>query len=235
MDLLISVRNTTDTLRIQDQFLGLDNQIEYFKFYDNSDGTPDYLTANDVAQLLQVAAGNIGDNVIQGLPDQPNVLDGGPGDDTLIGGAAADTYVFSTGYGFDRIVEQPDAPEVNDQVVFGASVQRDTLKFSRNGTDLKIDLGNGADVLTIADGLGTHSVEKYLFADGSTMTLDDVKSELLVGTDGDDQLIGFDNRNDTSMAARAPTPCWVAAATTAICSASATVRTAFSIRREMTR
>ena len=197
MDLLISVRNTTDTLRIQNQFLGLDNQIEFFKFYDNSDGTPDYLTANDVAQLLQVAAGNIGDNVIQGLPDQPNVLDGGPGDDTLIGGVAADTYVFSSGYGFDRVVEQPDAVGVNDQVVFGASVQRDTLKFSRAGTDLKIDLGNGTDVLTIADGLGTHSVEKYLFADGSSMTLDEVKSQLLVGTTGDDQLIGFDSRNDT--------------------------------------
>jgi Ca2+-binding RTX toxin-like protein len=196
-DLVISVKGATDTLRIVNQFLGLDNQVEKFAFYDNSDGTPDYLTANDVAQLLQVAAGNIGDNVITGLPDVPNTLDGGPGDDTLIGGNAADTYAFSAGYGFDTIIEKGDVPGVNDKVVFGASVKADAIKLSRNGSDLIIDLGNGTDVLTIQDGLGTHTVEQYLFSDGSTWTLDDIRNKLLVGTDGDDQIVGFDNRDDT--------------------------------------
>ena len=195
-DLLISFKGYTDTLRIQNQFRSLDDQVEYFKFYDNSDGTPDYLTANDLAQLLQVAAGNIGDNLIVGLPTQPNVLDGGPGDDTLVGGTAADTYVFSAGYGFDLIEEAPDAPGVNDQVVFGATVNPAQIKLTRNGTDLSIDLGNGTDVLTIQDGLGTHGVERYLFADGTTWTLEDIKTRLLIGTDGDDQIIGFDGRND---------------------------------------
>ena len=68
-DLLISFKGYGDTIRIVNQFLNLDDQIQYFKFYDNSDGTPDYLTANDVAQLLQVAAGNIGDNLIVGLAE----------------------------------------------------------------------------------------------------------------------------------------------------------------------
>ena len=70
------------------------------------------------------------------------------------------------------------------------------MKFSRNGTDLLIDLGNGSDVLIITDGLGTHGVEQYLFADGTTITIDDIKSRLTAGTAGDDNLIGFDNRND---------------------------------------
>ena len=54
------------------------------------------------ADELQIAGGNRGDNIITGLLEQENVLDGRQGDDTLNGGNRADTYAFSAGYGFDR-------------------------------------------------------------------------------------------------------------------------------------
>src|SRR5262249_24876433 len=129
LDLLVSVTGRTDTLRIKNQFRSLDDQVERFEFYDNSAGTPDFLTAHDVEQILQIAAGNFGDNVITGQLDQPNVLDGGQGDDTLIGGNAADTYAFTAGYGIDTIIERPDVAGVNDRVTFGASVKPELLKF----------------------------------------------------------------------------------------------------------
>src|SRR6266487_1068278 len=131
---------------MKNQFGSVDEKIESFELYDNSAGTPDYLTANDVAQILQIAAGNFGDNVITGQPDLPNTLDGGQGDDTLIGGNAADTYAFTAGYGLDTIIEKADVAGVNDRVAFGASVKPELLKFSRNGTDLLIDPGNGPPV-----------------------------------------------------------------------------------------
>ena len=120
LDLVVSITGRTDTLRIKNQFRSLDDQVERFEFYDNSAGTPDFLTANDVAQILQIAAGNFGDNVITGQLDIPNVLDGGQGDDTLIGGNAADTYAFTAGYGIDTIIERPDVAGVNDRGAFGA-------------------------------------------------------------------------------------------------------------------
>ncbi|SNB82083.1 Ca2+-binding protein, RTX toxin-related, partial [Rhodoblastus acidophilus] len=178
--------------------LNLDNLVEKFVFYDNTSDHPNYLTVADIEQMLQIAGGNIGDNEIHGVTDQPNVLDGGPGDDKLYGGAAADSYAFSAGYGFDLIQETQDKPGVVDKVVFGASVHPDALKFSpgANGSDLLIDLGDGSDVLTIANGLGDASVEQFTFADGSSLSIDQIKAKLLVGTANDDNLVGFDGRND---------------------------------------
>ena len=196
LDLVITITGKPDSLRIANQFRSPDDGVERFEFYDHSAAHPDFLTLADVEQMLQIAAGNRGDNVITGLVDQPNTLDGGAGDDVLNGGLAADTYAFSSGYGFDRINEQPDVAGVEDRVVFGATVLRDALKFGRTGDDLSIDLGNGLDILTIAGAFAGRSVESFLFADGSSMSLDDIRTALLVGTTGDDNLIGFDNRAD---------------------------------------
>ncbi|MEJ2743971.1 MAG: calcium-binding protein, partial [Gammaproteobacteria bacterium] len=40
------------------------------------------------------------------------------------------------------------------------------------------------------------TVEEFLFADGTTLTLDEIRNRMLLGGDGDDQLIGFDDRAD---------------------------------------
>ena len=47
---------------------------------------PDHLPTS--RQILQIAGGNRGDNIITGSATQPNTLDGRQGDDTLIGGNA---------------------------------------------------------------------------------------------------------------------------------------------------
>ena len=196
LDLVISIRDRTDTLRVSNQFRGSDDGVEHFRFHDDTTTHPDALTISDVEQLLQIEGGNRGDNVIVGQLDAPNTLDGRQGDDTLIGGYRADTYAFTAGYGFDTIIDQADQAGVIDRVVFGASVRREDLIFTRSGNDLRIDLGNHVDVLTITGGLGNRQVEQFLFADGTTLLLDDVKSLLLVGTTGDDNILGFDGRDD---------------------------------------
>ncbi|MEM7210441.1 MAG: calcium-binding protein [Pseudomonadota bacterium] len=191
-DLVISVLERTDTLRIRNQFLDIDNGVERFEFTDGS-----FLSIADVEEQLNIEGGNRGDNEIIGNPDNPNVLDGRQGDDTLVGGTAEDTYAFGADYDFDRIIEQSDVPGVIDEVVFGASVRREDLMVSRNGDDLIIDLGNGADVLTIVGGLGNTRVEQFRFGDGSILTLDEIIDRMLTGGDGDEELIGIDGRDDT--------------------------------------
>ena len=191
-DLLITITGRTDTLRIRNQFRDAEDGVERFRFFDGST-----LKISDVEELLQIAGGNRGDNVIEGLLDQPNVLDGRQGDDTLVGGNRADTYAFTAGYGFDTIYERPDAPNVIDRVVFGASVLAADLSVTRNGNDLLIDLGNGVDVLTIVNGLTTTRVEQFEFADGGVWTIDQIIDRMLTGGAADERLIGLDNRNDT--------------------------------------
>ncbi|MCV0425006.1 MAG: tandem-95 repeat protein, partial [Roseibium sp.] len=190
-DLVITVTGRTDTLRIRNQFLDIANGVERFTFQNG-----DLLLISDVEELLQIEGGNHGDNIIEGVQDQPNTLDGRQGDDTLIGGTAADTYAFGADYDFDRIEEKEDEDGVIDRVIFGSTVTQDALIVRRDGDDLQIDLGNRTDVLTIVNGLTTTKVEEFHFADGTVLSLDDLLDRLLIGTDGDDQLLGFDDRDD---------------------------------------
>ncbi|TFI58518.1 hypothetical protein E2493_09710, partial [Sphingomonas parva] len=191
-DLIVSVLQRTDTLRIRDQFRSTDDGVERFEF---KDGT--FLKISDVEELLQIEGGNRGDNVIEGTLDQPNTLDGRQGDDVLKGGNAGDTYAFSAGYGFDRIIEKTDRAGAIDKIVFGASVTRDALIVRRVADDLVIDLGNGVDVVTVVGGLAGTRIEEFHFADGVVLSFDQVIDRLLTGTAGDDQLTGLDGRNDT--------------------------------------
>ncbi|HET9638457.1 MAG TPA: calcium-binding protein, partial [Allosphingosinicella sp.] len=192
-DLIISIQDRTDTLRIRNHFRSTDDQIERFEFRNGGN----FLTVSDIEEILQIEGGNYGDNIITGSLTQPNTLDGRQGDDTLIGGNAGDSYAFTAGYDFDRIVERPDQSGIIDRIVFGASVTQDVLRFLRNGNDLLIDLGNGTDVVTIVGGLTTTRVEEFHFADGAVLTLEQVLDRMLTGTAADEQLTGFDNRADT--------------------------------------
>ena len=192
-DLVISIRNRPDVLRIQNQFRSADDGVEKFTF---TNGWT--LSIAEVEQLLQYAGGNRGDNNL-GDPNAtaPMVLDGRQGFDTLSGGTGADTYAFSAGYDFDRIIEKNNVANVIDKVVFGASVRREDLVISRSGNDLVIDLGNGLDVLTIVGGVATTGVEEFWFADGTILTLNQILDQMLTGGDADENLVGFSNRADT--------------------------------------
>ena len=189
-DLVIGFVNRPDTLTIRNQFRAIQDEVETFVFDDRT------VTAADVEQLLLISGGNRGDNDLTGSLTDPNTLDGRQGDDTLRGGNAADTYAFGIGYGFDQIVERSDTAQVQDRVVFGEGVAADDLRLRRDGNDLLIDLGNGADVLRIVGGFGSTTVERFSFADGSELTLADLRARLLVGSAGNERLTGFDGVND---------------------------------------
>ncbi len=191
-DLLISVLERTDTLRIQNQFRSIEDAVEWFEY---ADGTR--LHISDIEERLAIVGGSRGDDVIEGTPDSPNVLDGRQGDDELIGGRQGDTYAFGTAYDLDGIIESDNpASGVVDRVVFSASVTPDAVDLIRDGDDLIIDLGNGTDRLTIREGLTTRQVEEFLFADGTAWTLEQVRDRLLTGSDSDDMLRGFNDRED---------------------------------------
>ena len=194
-DLVITINGYTDTLTILGQFNGgARDGIEQFVFADNTQ-----LSITDVEELLAIESGGRGDDLIEGIIDAENVLDGRQGDDTLIGGNLSDTYAFGVGYDLDTITEQLDAgsdPNALDRIVFTTLVNPYELIVTRDGNDILLSLDQTADQLRIVDGLTTRQIEQFLFADGTSWTTEDVILRLLEGSSGSDQLIGFDNRDD---------------------------------------
>jgi Ca2+-binding RTX toxin-like protein len=132
--------------------------------------------------------GGAGDDELIGS-DMADILIGGSGNDTLNGGAGRDTY-FVSADGKDRIVD-PD----RDSIVFiGDGVVPGQIKL-RKGS-LLLDFGNGAELhidnFDAADPLSNASVEAFQFADGSSLTWEELlaKGFDLDGTDFDDSIEG---------------------------------------------
>ncbi len=193
-DLVVTIVDRPDSLRIRDQFGNPLAGVEQFHFFDGT-----VWSILDVEELLLIAGGGRGDDVIVGLEDNENILDGRQGDDQLFGGRAADTYLFGLGYGLDTVTEVLNTEafaDAVDNVSFGALIDPDALLVRRAGGDLVLTLPDSGDELRIVNGLDLRLVEEFKFGDGTVWTLNDLKLAMLRGTDGDDLLIGFDDSAD---------------------------------------
>jgi Ca2+-binding RTX toxin-like protein len=147
--------------------------------------------------------------------DQVDFLDGGKGNDTLIGGNNSDVYVFGKDYGTDTINDRTEDVNIlipsSDILMFRDELTQEDVTFSRgaNLDDLIIKINGTSDTITIksefeATYTGTFGtqwlsrVEHFNFADGRTLNWDDIIEQLnaAAGTDQDDTIIGFDYEDD---------------------------------------
>ncbi len=201
--LVISVAGTNDSLTIQGQFSGSYtglghmwfNRVEVFQFADSTT-----LSWEDVLLAAFDNQQTDGNDFVYGF-DYEDVLDGGLGDDYLSGGNENDTYIFDAGYGHDTIDDNYTNPlgGDDDQIVFGSGIAVEDVTLTRSESDLIITFAGSDDQLSVLDqfsygGLGYGSfdeIEQYVFADGTIWTAQDVREALIVGTDGNDTLVGF--------------------------------------------
>lgn len=199
-DLLITILDTGDTLKVTGQF----NYGNWYTWQDVDrflfdDGTA--LLRQDVQQIILSNARTAGDDHLVGFMTG-DTLDGGLGNDLLEGGDGDDTYLFDRGGGQDVIQETVTTVNLgnNDTVRFGAGISRSDLTFARSGEDLILGIAGTTDTLTIKGEFGTagdtttytwSDIEQFVFADGSVMTKEDMQVELLKGTAGNDHLVGF--------------------------------------------
>ncbi|MGA0599282.1 calcium-binding protein [Caulobacter sp. KR2-114] len=203
-DLTIGFKGSTDQVTVQGQFSHGGfypgwSDIETFRF---ADGTT--WTDADVRAALIQQSETAGNDTVTGYYTD-DVLDGGAGDDQLIGEGGGDTYRFGLGYGHDTIVDisgsaWEDAP---DQVVFDSSVMRGDTHFAISGADLVITLAGGADTLTVKNQFGAefNQIESFKFANGETLSAADLTAvvvaqqstsdnDTITGTSGADTLVG---------------------------------------------
>lgn len=195
-----------------------DDGIEIFRFLDG-----DFAMADIRADLIsqQITSG---DDLVRGLGlGIPDTLEGGAGDDTLLGFDGGDTYQYRAGGGDDVVMEtgfqDNDVLEVFDftidyddlngvinpgsQVTFERVGDQAEPLFPTSSVILNFDDGAGnTGSVTVEGGLATGNttpLSSFIFdASGVTLTAAQVRSDLLrqQETEDDDVVIGF-NSPDT--------------------------------------
>ncbi len=173
------------------------HSVDFFEFADGSTLT----YANLVAHGFDIDGTEFGDFLFG-----TNVIDrfrGGLGNDWLEGGEGDDSYFFNLGDGVDTIADTASAGAGNE-VVFGAGIASSDLRLDlapdqsdSSLNDLLIRVGTGSDAIQMDtfdrnNVFGPRTVESFRFADGSTMTYEQLLAGGfdLTGTDGDDQMSG---------------------------------------------
>jgi len=129
-----------------------------------------------------------------------NIFVGGTGDDVLHGSDKSDIYRFNKGDGRDTIVEVSQYSSYSiDTLVLGEGLNVTDLRVLREGRDVVLSFGDGADSVRLKDWLtaslgenSSASLERILFADGKEWTAADIRAQLTtMGTSGDDSIMGW--------------------------------------------
>jgi Ca2+-binding RTX toxin-like protein len=163
--------------------------VERFVF---ADGTE--MTRAEFEALVD-EADNSGDNVIS-TGTSGGILDGGAGNDELRGGTGDDAYRFDEGYDSDFVVDAGGT----DSLDFGAGLNRGQLTLTRTGDDLDdllIEVGGQVRTALYVEGQFAgdgREVEVFNFADGTTLTAEDIRHSLLTRqiSNGGDSITGFE-------------------------------------------
>ncbi|UZE48465.1 hypothetical protein ONR75_27305 [Rhodopseudomonas sp. P2A-2r] len=206
-DLQISINGTSDVVTVSGQFTilyGLFNfipsQIEHFEF---ADGT--ILSANDVIERFNSAAGTDGNDTIYGFSYE-DTLSGGKGDDVINGGRENDTYVYGRGDGHDTIIEGSDAQTSAFDTLVLHGIAPTAVSLVRSGNDVNLIIADSAPGAADSgsvllkdelDDFFSTGVERIMFDNGTVWTRDDLRLALLTqtSTSGNDTIVGF-NTND---------------------------------------
>lgn len=170
---------------------------------DGGDGADTLIGRDALSDGTDLLYGNGGsDTLIGGLGN--DTLNGGEGDDTLIGGvgndvldggAGNDTYRFAGTFDDDVINSLDTAAGKQDVIEFGEGIAAEQVSFKREGDNLHIQAAGHGRITVQSffenDGAGGHQIESVRFADGTAISLAQIKEAVLKGTDGDDVLTGY--------------------------------------------
>ncbi len=193
-----------DAVTLQKYFSSADYRVEDIQ---TDDGTTWHY--GDIANAVNYY-GTENSDVLSGLSDQTNRIDGlggddaitggnlddwlrgGEGNDSLRGGLGDDTYLFGKGDGADVIGEYDTTGGNSDTLELGAGLAVSAASMSRNGNNLVMTWDT--DSVTMQNYfLSTASrVERIVSGDGSSWAYADVASTLVYdGTTNADTLTGL--------------------------------------------
>jgi len=207
-NLVVSFRDSTDSVTVAGYFSGSWNEVEQLVF---ADGTvwdaatvkAMTLAGTDAAQSLvagregseiHAAGGNdtltgdngndslygdAGDDALSGSYGD-DLLAGGTGKDTLKGGYGSDTYQFNAGDGQDTVTDSGAYATDTDILRFGEGLLAESAVLKRSANDLIVSFRDSTDSVKVADYFysGRFQVEHITFADGTDWLPQDIFSHL---------------------------------------------------------
>ncbi len=129
----------------------------------------------DVLLNIENTRGSAFDDIIKGN-NGTNTLDGGAGNDTLIGRDGGDKYLFGRSSGVDQILEEADGSG-SDIVSFGENIATEQVWFLQDGLDLEVSVIGTNDKLLIDDWFdnSSHQIEEFRTSDGALLSNSDVQ------------------------------------------------------------
>ncbi|MCP4167672.1 MAG: tandem-95 repeat protein, partial [Chloroflexi bacterium] len=188
------------TTVVSEFYLGTGDQAETFNATQQSEQYTGVVSSGDGDDTLygvsgvaedEVLSGDAGDDVIRGY-EGDDVLIGGTGNDTLRGGEGDDSYYFALGDGQDTIELTTNTAGI-DTLVLGEGISAADISLEKIFDDLIIKVGNSDDQIKVTGWFGSTLVDKQLdqlsFANGATMSMDELLASKPVttqGTDGND-------------------------------------------------
>ncbi|MDO6732814.1 calcium-binding protein [Marinovum sp. 2_MG-2023] len=126
-------------------------------------------SGNDQAQLRGSGAfidGGDGDDLLNGLFAQQTTFRGGAGNDTLVGGAESDTFIFSNGDGHDIILEFDTAfgaDLIDLSNILAIDNFSDLIQNHARQTAAGVQIALGPDTSILLDGVSTQDLSAELF------------------------------------------------------------------------
>ncbi|MEZ0167970.1 calcium-binding protein [Microvirga sp. TS319] len=172
---------------------------------------------SDVIQAFggdDVVSGGLGDDTLDGLDGEDwllggeghdelyagngqDTLNGGQGDDLLNGGQGGDTYGYNINEGSDTITDPGSTSSPDEDILFfGPGIGLNDLVFSRSTgdrNDLYIDITSTGQRITVDDQFyaPNSGIERFQFSGGDSLTIEQIRQQLMGATDGDDTIYGF--------------------------------------------
>jgi len=187
-DLYFRFRNSSDTVRVRSEFSGPAYTVQRAVF---ADGTTWDLTGT----LTFTWVGNGGFDALYGSASGNNVFsDTVSGTHYFEGTTKDDTYIYSPGNGNIIIDEQGGI----NTVKFAAGVSASDVLLQASGSNLYFRFRNSADSVCVRSEFSgsAYTVQKAVFADGTTWDLTGTLTFTWVGNGGFDALYGSASGNN---------------------------------------
>lgn len=160
-------------------------------------GESDFIFSHDNingANGADTLIGTDADEVLRGEGGDDR-LEGAGGNDILYGGAGDDIFVFSDGDGQDEIRgfnATRDGEKIDLKGISGVTGFEDLIpRMEQVGDDVRIDLGDGNEVLLRNVDLDDLDAADFIFANPGLTIIGTEGDDTLIGTDGDDIIRGL--------------------------------------------
>ncbi|MES9851113.1 MAG: calcium-binding protein [Candidatus Thiodiazotropha sp. L084R] len=137
-----------------------------------------------------------------------DLLTGGYGNDRLDGGSGNDIYHFDLGFGQDTIYNSDNSSDSFDVIRFGTGILAEDIQVYRTpANSLVLALAESEDSISVYQffdedatdnpaNINTNVIDSVQFSDGTTWTIDDLKSMMVEPTELNDTIHGYSGQEN---------------------------------------